>query len=102
MTSLVSLLKFIASLPEEKPEGLLHIFFDIISFFSKFPLSEMFLCSPEGYIRKRRADTSDVVFDVNSHSEKELHQFKLSVMELILRVLGNDNFVIKVCDYHYA
>ena len=69
MVSLVSLLKYLATLPEEKPEG---------------------------SNRKRYADSSGIVFDVNTHSGKELRQFKLCGIELILSVIGNDNLVNRV------
>ncbi|CAB4040483.1 HEAT repeat-containing 1, partial [Paramuricea clavata] len=46
--------------------------------------------------RKRYADLSGIVFDINTHSGKELHQFKLCGIELILSVLGNDNLVNKI------
>ena len=46
--------------------------------------------------RKRYADSSSIVFDINAHSGKELHQFKLCGIQLILSVLGNDNLVDKV------
>ena len=36
------------------------------------------------------------MFDINAHSGKELHQFKLCGIQLILSVLGNDNLVDKV------
>ena len=49
-----------------------------------------------GNSRKRYADSSGIVFDINTHSGKELHQFKLCGIELILSVLGNDNLVDKV------
>lgn len=39
------------------------------------------------------------MFDVNAHSGKELHQFKLCGIQLILTVLGNDNLVDKVFAY---
>ena len=50
----------------------------------------------KGRNRKRYADSSGIVFDVNVHSGKELHQFKFYGIELILGVLGTDNFVDKV------
>ncbi len=50
-----------------------------------------------GSNRKRYADSSGIVFDVNTHSGKELRHFKLCGIELILSVLGNDNLVNKVC-----
>ena len=55
-----------------------------------------------GNNRKRYADSSGIVFDVNSHSGKELRQFKLCGIELILSVLGNDNLVNKVCVLNYC
>lgn len=39
------------------------------------------------------------MFDINAHSGKELHQFKLYGIQLILNVLGNDNLVDKVFAY---
>lgn len=57
------------------------------------------ICSCTGNNRKRYADSSGIVFDVNTHSGKELHQFKLCGIELILSVLGTDNLVDKVFIY---
>ncbi|XP_028404436.1 HEAT repeat-containing protein 1-like isoform X2 [Dendronephthya gigantea] len=68
MLSLINLLKYLAMLPEEKPEG---------------------------KNRKRYADSSGIVFDLNTHSGKELHQFKFCAIEVILSVLGTDNLLNK-------
>ena len=48
-----------------------------------------------GY-RKRHADTSGIIFDMNSHSEKDLHLFKLSGIDLVVNVLQNKNLIEKV------
>lgn len=56
-------------------------------------------CFCAGNNRKRYADSSGIVFDVNTHSGKELHQFKLCGIELILSVLATDSLVDKVFIY---
>ena len=59
----------------------------------------MFLFQFSGNNRKRYADSSDIVFDVNTHSGKELHHFKLYGIEVILSVLGNENLTEQVFVY---